>query len=160
MSAPRGAQRTRILGVRQAGTSPVWWTSRPGTRWVPGVKSRLCGLDVLGAWTLRSLANGEGHLLAFAHRVEWRAGAGRLMEEVLGAVRGGDEAETFVGDALNGAGSWWHACFLLRSRVEVVRCADSAAHSSHAARIVGSLGEMLPGLVGCRNGPSFGPAVL
>src|SRR5688500_6467422 len=63
--------------------------------------------NVLCARALRTLPDGERHLLAFPHRVEGRAGAGRLMEEVLGAVGSGDEAEAFVGDALDGAGRVW-----------------------------------------------------
>jgi len=71
-------------------------------------------LHVLGAGTLRALTDGEGHLFALAHRVEWCADAGGLVKEVFGPVRCCDEAETLVGDALDGAGSRRHACISLR----------------------------------------------
>jgi len=69
----------------------------------PGCWNGLGWYDVLGAGTFRALADGECHILAFAHGVKWRARARGLMKEVLRAVRCGDEAEALVRDALDGA---------------------------------------------------------
>src|SRR3954447_11448270 len=51
---------------------------------------------MLGAGTLGALPLLERYRLAFAEVVETNALAGRLMEEILAAVLGGDEAEPFV----------------------------------------------------------------
>src|SRR5687767_4818217 len=92
---------------RGHGSSAVTSRSNPG---VPcghrGSVVRECsgGNDVLGARTLRALADGERHGVALAHGVERLARARRLVEEILGAVGRGDEAEAFVRDALDCAG--------------------------------------------------------
>jgi hypothetical protein len=57
--------------------------------------------DILGARAFRALADGERHVLAFAHGVERSARARGLMKEVLGTVRRGDEAEAFIRNALD-----------------------------------------------------------
>ena len=64
--------------------------------------------DVLGARAFRALADGERHVVALAHGVEWRARAGGLVKEVFGAVGRDDKAEAFVRDALDGAVERWH----------------------------------------------------
>jgi len=71
--------------------------------------TRLRGSDVLGAGTLRALADCKGHLVALAHRVERCAGARGPMEEILGAVCCRNEAKAFVSDSLDGAAGRWHA---------------------------------------------------
>ena len=59
-------------------------------------------LDVLGARPLGALAFFERHRLTFAELVESGAHTGGVVEEVLGAVRRRDEAETLVAhNALN-----------------------------------------------------------
>ena len=68
------------------------------------VLSRLRRYHVLGARAFGSLADGERDFLAFAHGVEGRTRARGLVKEVFGAVRRGDKAEAFVGDALDRAG--------------------------------------------------------
>ena len=69
-------------------------------------KLRLLGrCDVLGAGALWALAERKRHAIAFAHRVDWRARARGLVEEVFDAVGCGDEAEAPVGNALDRAGT-------------------------------------------------------
>ena len=65
---------------------------------------KLGGDDVLGAGALRTLADREAHVLAFAQRVERSARARGLMEEVFRAVRCRNETEALVRNALDGAG--------------------------------------------------------
>src|SRR5215207_10621187 len=58
----------------------------------------LCGSDVLAAWALRTLTLVKRHGLTFAELVEGHLLAGGLVEEILVAVRCGDEAESLVPD--------------------------------------------------------------
>src|SRR5262252_2278784 len=61
--------------------------------------------DVLGARTFRSLALLERHVLPFAQLVETHAAARGVVEEVLVAVAGCNEAEALVAhEPLDGAG--------------------------------------------------------
>src|SRR4030095_8720445 len=59
--------------------------------------------DVLGARAFRALADGERHVVAWAHGVEWRTRTRGLVKEIFGALGRGDEAEPFFGDALDRA---------------------------------------------------------
>lgn len=61
--------------------------------------------DILGARAFGALADGERHVLAFAHGVEGRARARGLVKEVFGTVRRADEAEAFVRNALDRSAS-------------------------------------------------------
>jgi hypothetical protein len=113
-SRPCGASPSRLF--RNVLPVSVDTATQPGTIDVPGLlsPSRLRLLDVLGARALRALSHSKGHLFALAQRVERRPDAGGLVKEVFGPVRCSDEAETLVGDALDGAGSRRHACISLR----------------------------------------------
>ena len=75
---------------------------RPPAR-VTDRRPLLRGGDVLGAGALRALTDLERDAVALPERIERRARARGLMEEVLRAVGRGDEAEAAVGQSLDGA---------------------------------------------------------
>ena len=54
--------------------------------------------NVFGARALGTLARPERHGLSFAQLVEATVGARRLVEEVLVAIRGGDESKALIAD--------------------------------------------------------------
>ena len=60
---------------------------------LPSRRPRLRGGDLLGAGALRALADLERDAVALAQRIERRARACGLMEELLRAVGHDDEAE-------------------------------------------------------------------
>ena len=122
---PRGPGGGRILFHEE---TPRW------PPWPPGLWCRLRRDDVLGARTLRALPDGERHAVALAHRVERRARAGGLVEEVFGTVGSDDETETLVRQALDGA-LWLLACVdPLRNWPKLAACYGwfrvSVAHQS------------------------------
>ncbi len=101
---PRSPGAGRILFHEE---TPRWPVRPPGLEWC-----RLRRDDVLGARAFRALPDGERHAVALAHRVEGRARAGGLVEEVFGTVRSDDEAETLVRQAFDGAFGCWHVQIL------------------------------------------------
>src|SRR5688572_16579795 len=104
LRAPTNTAKCRCVDDRGSRLKPAPTFQHPNE-----VNPRLGALDVFRARALRALADRKGDLLTLPHRIERRAGAGGLVEEVFRPIRGCDEAETLVGDALDGAGSCCHS---------------------------------------------------
>ena len=131
VGGPRGA----VACACRAREAPNWSPASAEARGHLGRAAKLGWRDVLGARALRALADLERHAVAFPERVERRANARRLMEEVLDAVGCGDEAKPTVGQPLDSASGRRHVVHPLREgpgRPSTCRVMPAAvAHPSH-----------------------------